>query len=117
MKTLRMPRWMIAGMHDSYTQDPTGVTPENLYTEFGYDIGFAEDVFGKNHVNKVAIVLAEQVARILERQGDTVRLDPDIVPTDFQTPLFGDEADRMREVNRQIAARKAHEEDPAKSQD
>lgn len=107
MKTLRLPDWMVAGMHDSYTQDPTGTTPESRYTEFGYDIGLAEETFGRPHVNRIAIVLACQVAKILERQGDSVHLDPDIVPTDFENPLFGEKADRVRKTRRMLSERRA----------
>ena len=106
MKIVGLPKWMIAGIDDSYNQNPTGATPENLYTEFGYYIGAAEDLYGKSHVNNVAIVLACQVAKILEQQGDTVTLDTTIVPTDFQTPMFDERADRMREINRRFAARR-----------
>lgn len=106
MKTIRLPLWIVTGMHDSYTQDPTGVTPENQYTEFGYDVGHIEDIFGRSHVNNVAIVLAYQIAKILERQGDTVKVNPDIVPTDFRTPIFSMEADRIRKVKHMITAHK-----------
>jgi hypothetical protein len=106
MNTISLPEWMISGYDDSYIQRPIGATAVSLYTEFRYDIEAAEEEFGKSHVDNVALILACQIAEILKRRGDSVKLDPDITPTDSQTPMFGETADLIRCIRRIVAERR-----------
>lgn len=82
----------------SKDQRPLGITPENHYTEFCFDINERHDL------NNTVALLTHGIAKVLEKQGDTVHIDPGIFPTDYATPLFGEEADNMRETDHILLA-------------
>lgn len=75
------------------------------YTEFGADVGAALDTIGEDAVNEGTMGLAQAIAGILEAEGDTVTVVEPIIVTDFETPIFGAEADRERAMLMNVRAR------------
>ncbi|HSX44021.1 MAG TPA: hypothetical protein VLE69_01845 [Candidatus Saccharimonadales bacterium] len=68
------------------------------HTEYGFEVGSAEDWLGREVVDEGTVAVAEQIARLLRTNGDTVSIVEGIYPTDFQTPIFGSNWSDMREV-------------------
>ena len=103
LKIIAMPHWMIWGI-DYHTEAVDGNPP---YTEFGADVGDALDILGHKVVDEGAIELARSISKIIEAEGDTFKLVEPMITTDFAHPIFGQEADREREMLLSIRARRA----------
>lgn len=93
-----IPTWLSyfyrVGVHEECGND--GV----LYTEFSFDIGDAIDDRGREEVEEATLDIAYQIAELLEKLGHEIIMLDEEVTIDFQTPLFGEEADFNRELSR-----------------
>ena len=89
-----LPDWVIFKWI-SLTQELRDDAPP--HTELGFETGTAEDYLGLEVINEGASAVARQVARLLEAEGDDVTVIEHIVPTDFRTPLFGEDYHEMVE--------------------
>ena len=92
LKDLRLPSWIFLGT--GWTQNK--LADDTPYTEFWFDVGDGLDAFGEDVVDYRAVDLANQIGKHLEYHGSTVNILEGIVTTDFQTPIFGTEADENR---------------------
>jgi hypothetical protein len=83
---LVIPRWLSPwnGHHDKCVNGQT-------HTEFSIDVGDAIDLFGDEFVDGETLKIAKQIAELLRLQGDKIQFSQEVVPIDFQTPLFGKE--------------------------
>lgn len=101
LKIVAMPKWMIWGM--AYHTEGAEDSPP--YTEFGADVGYALDTIGRVAVDEGAMKLAQAIAGILETEGDTVEIVEPMITTDFEHPIFGNQADQERQI---LAAIRSH---------
>lgn len=92
-KCAQVPKWL-GSRSLQYIQKTDGDGPD--YTEFYLNVGDALDWRGRDMVNLSTMDIANLLAQLLRRRGDSVSVLPDIIPTDDATPLFGEEADALR---------------------
>jgi hypothetical protein len=79
-----LPDW--AEWNFIYHQQVTD-TDGPAHTEYGFEVGTAEDWLGRETVDEGTVRVAEQIARVLRAGGDEVAIIEGIYPTDFETPL------------------------------
>lgn len=109
-----LPRWAI------YTEDTTlylnQLTSDTgtAFTEFGVEAGDAIDVLGEERVDADCVLIAHALAKILREGGDSVSVNENIAPIDYQSPLFGirytefiTEVERIQEIRAKQACNEA----------
>ena len=94
LKVVAMPPWIVESM--GYTTHTVPETPP--YTEFGMDAGAELDLRGREAVDAEVVELARVMGRVLAAEGDVIVIYEQMIPTDFEHPLFGPEADHTREA-------------------
>ena len=97
-----LPDWVVFRAI-SYTQELREDAPP--HTELCFETGTPEEYLGHEVIDQGASAVARQVARLLEKEGDDITLIENIIPTDFKTPLFGEEYYQMVEVAERFRSR------------
>lgn len=83
---LVIPFWLSPwnGHHDERVNGQT-------HTEFSFDVGDAIDLLGDELVDEETLKIANQIVELLGSHGDEIQFLPEVLPIDFQTPMFGEE--------------------------
>jgi len=97
LKAVHVPKVLFFEMH--YHQNQEQVDDSPSFTEFWIDVGGSLDTRGSEKVNRATVDIAHQIAQVLELQGDRIVVVDHIIPTDFQTPIFGRKAHEMHEIH------------------
>ncbi len=71
-------------------------TADNIaYTEFEIDISRSLGRYGRDKINRASTNIAQQIAHLLESQGNQTQVIDHILSSGFKIPLFGPDADRI----------------------
>ena len=106
IRAVKIPKWLIFGMR--YQQNQEQVDDSPSFTEFWLNVEHSVDGRGNERVNRTTVDIAHQIAIVLELQGDRVEVIDHIIPTDFQTPIFGSEAAHMHQTHKHFQSLRNH---------